>query len=88
MHGWGELQEELRQLTRAGRWAELAGAVPQEVVDAVALVGTPQEVAARLVGRYGRCTRVALSLPYAVEVRTLAALVDATRALPTDKNTF
>jgi alkanesulfonate monooxygenase SsuD/methylene tetrahydromethanopterin reductase-like flavin-dependent oxidoreductase (luciferase family) len=77
VHGWGELQTELRDLTRAGRWGELAAAVPQEVVDAVAVVGSPAEVAARLRVRYGRCARVALSLPYDVSVETLGALVDA-----------
>ena len=88
VHGWGELQEELRTLTRAGRWDELADAVPQEVVDAVALVGTPTEVAAALGRRYARCTRVALSLPYEVPLPTLAALADAARSLRTDENTF
>ena len=77
VHGWGELQTELRDLTRAGRWDELAGAVPQEVVDAIAVVGTPAQVAARLRSRYARCDRVALSLPYDVDVATLSALADA-----------
>lgn len=77
VHGWGELQTELRDLTRAGRWGELAAAVPQEVVDAVAVVGSPGDVAARLTARYGRCARVALSLPYDPSVETLGALVDA-----------
>lgn len=78
VHGWGDLQVELRDLTRAGRWDALAGAVPQEVVDAIAVVGTPAEVAARLRSRYaGRCARVGLSLPYAVSTQTLGELVDA-----------
>jgi probable F420-dependent oxidoreductase len=88
VHGWGELQEELRALTRAGRWDELAARVPQEVVDAIAVVGTPAEVAERLMTRFARCSRVALSLPYSVELSTLAALADAARGLRADKNTF
>jgi probable F420-dependent oxidoreductase len=88
VHGWGDLQGELRELTRAGRWDELAAAVPQEVVDAVAVVGTPEQVAERLGERYARCDRVALSIPYAVPLPTLAALADAARSLRTDKNTF
>ena len=78
VHGWGELQDELRLLTRAGRWGELSAAVPDEVVDAIGVVGSPAEVAARLVARYGRCDRLALSLPYAVSLPTLADLVTAT----------
>ena len=74
VHGWGDLQEELRALTRAGRWAELPSAVPDEVLDAVALVGTAEDVAAGLRARFGRCDRVALSTPYPVATRDLAAL--------------
>ena len=77
VHGWGDLQAELRDLTRAGRWDELAGAVPQEVVDAIAVVGSPEQVAVRLRERYGRCSRVALSLPYSPSTATLGELVDA-----------
>lgn len=77
VHGWGDLQPRLRELTREGRWAELAAAVPQEVLDAVAVVGGPEEVAEGLRRRFARCTRVALSTPYAVSptaLRELAAL--------------
>ena len=74
VHGWGELQAELRDLTRAGRWAELPGAVPQEVVDAIALVGTPAEVAAGLARRFAGCDRVALSTPGPVALDALAEL--------------
>lgn len=88
VHGWGELQTELRDLTRAGRWDELAGAVPQEVVDAVAISGTPAEVARRLDERYARCDRVALSMPYSAPIGTLAALADEARALRTSENRF
>ena len=77
VHGWGDLQVELRDLTRAGRWDELPGAVPQEVVDEIAVVGTPAEVAVRLRTRYAGCARVGLSLPYAVSTETLGELVDS-----------
>ena len=74
VHGWGDLQVRLRDLTRAGDWAALPGAVPDEVVDAIGLVGRPDEVAAGLRRRFARCDRVALSTPYAVEVDALAEL--------------
>jgi alkanesulfonate monooxygenase SsuD/methylene tetrahydromethanopterin reductase-like flavin-dependent oxidoreductase (luciferase family) len=79
VHGWGPLQTELRELTRAGRWAELPAAVPDEVVDTIALVGSPAEVAAGLKARFARCERVALSTPYPVSAQVLAELVDLTR---------
>src|SRR4051794_4245835 len=74
VHGWGELHEELRGLTREGRWADLPSAVTDEVVDTVALVGSPSYVAEGLRRRFGRCTRVALSTPYAVSTSALAEL--------------
>jgi probable F420-dependent oxidoreductase len=79
VHGWGALHEELRQLTRAGRWADLSAAVPDEVVDTIALVGEPSHVAAGLRQRFARCTRVALSTPYALSVEALAELTALAR---------
>ncbi len=78
-HGWGELQTELRDLTRAGRWADLPAALPDEVLDTAALVGSPEEVAHGLRQRFARCSRVALSTPYPVPVPVLAELVDRCR---------
>ena len=77
VHGWGELQPIVRELTRAGRWADLTAAVPDEVVDAVAISGSPDEVADQLAERYARCDRVGLSMPYDVPLPTLTALVAA-----------
>jgi probable F420-dependent oxidoreductase len=79
VHGWGDLQPRLRDLTREGRWAELPAAVPDEVVDALALVGSPKDVAAGLQRRFARCERVALSTPYAVSVEALAELTALAR---------
>ncbi len=73
-HGWGTLQDELRTLTHEGRWADLPAAVPDEVLDAVALVGTPEQVAVGLRMRFGRCDRVALSTPYPQRPEVLAEL--------------
>jgi alkanesulfonate monooxygenase SsuD/methylene tetrahydromethanopterin reductase-like flavin-dependent oxidoreductase (luciferase family) len=81
VHGWGHLQPVVRELTRAGRWEELTEAVPEEVVDAVAVTGDPGEVAAQLADRYARCDRVALSMPYDVPLSTLRALVSAAAGL-------
>ena len=79
VHGWGDLPPRLRDLTREGRWAELAAAVPQEVVDAIAVIGSPAEVADALSRRFARCTRVALSTPYPVSVGALAELAALAR---------
>lgn len=51
-HGWGEVQDELGELARQGRWADLAATLPDEVVDAVGVTGTAAEVGAELRRRY------------------------------------
>ncbi|MFN2536706.1 MAG: TIGR03617 family F420-dependent LLM class oxidoreductase, partial [Mycobacteriales bacterium] len=78
-HGWGALHEELRQLTRIGDWAALPATVPDEVVDTVGLVGSSAEVAEGLRRRFARCSRVALSTPYAVSAEALAELAALAR---------
>ena len=42
---------------------------------------TPEEVARELAARYARCDRVGLSMPYAVPIETLTALVAAAASL-------
>jgi probable F420-dependent oxidoreductase len=79
VHGWGDLQVTIRDLTRAGDWAALPAAVPDEVVDAIAVVGSPAVVADGLRKRFARCSRVALSTPYAVSVPALAELAALAR---------
>jgi len=79
VHGWGDLQTELRELTRAGRWSDLPAAVPDEVLEAVAIVGTAMDVADGLRARFARCERVALSTPRTIATPQLAELVDLLR---------
>ncbi len=52
-HGWEELADDLRGLASQGRWRELEGRVPDEVVETIAVVASPQEAGRRLAERYG-----------------------------------
>jgi probable F420-dependent oxidoreductase len=75
-HGWGDLQTELNALTKAGRWADLPALLTDDIVDALVVRGAPDEIAAAMEARYaGTVDRVGLSMPYAVEPETLAAVV-------------
>lgn len=77
-HGWGELQPELRALTRADRWAELGGLLDDEQVATLAIAGDPDAVGAELARRFCRhADRIALSLPQGVEPALLRGVVDA-----------
>ena len=75
--GRGHLHPELRRLSREGRWDEMAAMVDDDLLDAVVLRGDPDEVATRLIQRFGGfADRIALSTPGGIEDADLAALVD------------
>jgi probable F420-dependent oxidoreductase len=65
VHGWGELQTELNGLSKRGEWAEMGRRIPDEVLDAFAVRGTPEEVPAELRRRFGDIIdRISLYMPY------------------------
>ncbi len=64
LHGWGDLGEELKAMTKRGEWDKLSSIIPDEVVETFAVIGTPEEAVAEVKRRYGDvCTRIQLSLP-------------------------
>jgi probable F420-dependent oxidoreductase len=65
LHGWGELQPELNRLVRQDRWPEMAALISDEMLDAFAIVATPDALADALHGRFGDLiARISLYLPY------------------------
>jgi probable F420-dependent oxidoreductase len=65
VHGWGDLQPRLRDLTRSGDWGGMANEVHDELLHAVAVVAPPDQVAGEIRRRYGSVLdRVALNAPY------------------------
>lgn len=80
LEGHGELQPVAQDLTRQGRWDELGALIEEPLLSRIAVRGTPAEVAAQIVRRYGSLTdRVALYLPYTASGELLAELVDELR---------
>jgi probable F420-dependent oxidoreductase len=74
-HGWGDLQPQLHERTRAGDWAGMAELVHDDLLDAVAIVAPPDEVAPAIDERYGALLdRVALNAPYPVDPEVWAAI--------------
>ncbi|MBW8755578.1 MAG: TIGR03617 family F420-dependent LLM class oxidoreductase [Sphingomonadales bacterium] len=51
-HGLGDLQPKLRQMTREGAWAQMAGEIGDEVLDLFCPTGTPGEIGAALAQRW------------------------------------
>ncbi|MCB0994998.1 MAG: TIGR03617 family F420-dependent LLM class oxidoreductase [Acidimicrobiales bacterium] len=81
-HGWGDVQPELRRLTKdGGAWDRLGAVWTDEQLDALCVLGTPSEVAAELRRRFaGIADRLALSIPHRTSPELLAELGAAWRA--------
>lgn len=78
--GCGPLQEELRSLSLEGRWLEMAGRIGDDLLDAIAVCGPPEEIPAKLADRYaGLVDRLALVAPLAPKALEDAELVAAIR---------
>ncbi len=79
--GYGELQPELRELTKQGRWHEMAGLIDDELLGRVAAIGTPREVAETLHARYGSIAqRLAFASPFPIAQDCAAEVVSILRS--------
>jgi probable F420-dependent oxidoreductase len=52
LHGWGDLQTELNTLSKRGAWDDMTGLIDDEVLDAFAIVGPLDSIAAKVRSRY------------------------------------
>ncbi len=78
--GFGALQPELQQLTRAGRWDDMPALVSDDVVDAIAFVGDVPTIARQLRRRFGGIAdRLALSVQGGAGPETLGSLAEELR---------
>jgi probable F420-dependent oxidoreductase len=79
--GRGELQPELRQLTKAGRWEEMASLIDDELLNRIAVIGTPSEVAESLHARYGSLAgRLAFGSPFQLSQECASEIINGLRS--------
>jgi probable F420-dependent oxidoreductase len=78
LHGWPELPERLRELTRAADWERLGDVVTDEVLDTLLVCGRYDELAPALLDRYAGLA-TGLVLPPLRDDDGVAALVAALR---------
>lgn len=81
-HGWGDLQPRLQQMTRDGRWDDLAGMIDDEVLDILAIRAPVDQVRAAVEERFGatapeRVTIAAVGPPSTEAVAALGAALSA-----------
>jgi probable F420-dependent oxidoreductase len=63
IEGWEALQPELNALSKQGEWNTMTGLITDEMVDTLAVYGTPDVVAKEIVRRYGDCDRICAYFP-------------------------
>lgn len=81
LHGWSDLHYRLNAMTKEGAWARLAEIIPDEVIDAFAVIGTAEEVVSALKRRFGGIlTRVTLQLPSDLDPDRRSALLETLRS--------
>ncbi|MDH3295488.1 MAG: TIGR03617 family F420-dependent LLM class oxidoreductase [Acidimicrobiia bacterium] len=90
LHGWLDVARRASELARAQRWAELPSLVDDDMLHTVATIGTYDEIAGKLVGRYaGRVDRIEFSIPVTgpEDADRLQALLDdiRTRSIQRDQ---
>jgi probable F420-dependent oxidoreductase len=79
--GCADLQPELRQLTKTGRWHEMAALINDELLSRIAVVGTPGEVAESLHARYGSfATRLAFASPFPLSQESASEIISGLRS--------
>jgi probable F420-dependent oxidoreductase len=65
LHGWGEIADQLRELSRSQRWGEMQEIIDREMLETFAVVGTPESLPALLRERYyGLADRLSLYKPF------------------------
>jgi probable F420-dependent oxidoreductase len=82
VHGWGDLQTELNAMSKQGRWDEMGTLIDDDVLDAFAVVGPPDEIPALVLERVGDLVdRVSFYTPYSSDPALADRLATALRAL-------
>lgn len=84
-HGLEALADELKLLSRAQRWQEMPALISDEVLETYAVVGTYDEIAEKIVARYGSvATDVEFSIPVLGEAdkAALVGMAETLRAAP------
>jgi probable F420-dependent oxidoreductase len=68
LHGWGDLQTTLNELSRQGEWVKMGELIDDDVLNAFAVVGSPENAGAEVLRRFDDViARFGLYAPYALD---------------------
>ena len=75
-HGLGDLQDELRRLSKEGRWLEMAGLIDDDLLERIAIVGPRGGIAEKIRSRCARgIDRVSLIAPFSPDPKLWESVV-------------
>jgi probable F420-dependent oxidoreductase len=81
LHGWGDLQPQLHTLSRRGSWDEMTDLITDDMLDTFAVVGSLEELPAKIVARYGDLVdRFSFYAPYELAPELLAGILGGFKA--------
>jgi hypothetical protein len=81
LHGWGEVGDELNAMSKRGEWEAMGELITDEILDAFAVVAAPDDVAPKLLARFGGLIdRVSFTSPFHADPDATRAAIDALRA--------
>ena len=82
IEGWGDLQTELNALSKQGRWVEMGALIDDEMLNAFAVVASPEGIAPELARRYGDVvTRTSFYAPFRGDPDRWKAVMAAIKAI-------
>ena len=80
LHGWGDLQDELKAMTKQGKWDSMSELIDDGMLNTFAVIGTPEEAIAEIRRRYADiATRIQLSVPQERDDRRWRSLFEELR---------
>jgi probable F420-dependent oxidoreductase len=79
VEGWADVQPRLNQMSKVGAYANMAALITEDMVEALAIRGTPEDCAAEVLRRFGaHASRVCAYFPgYDVDLRHVRDLSEA-----------
>ena len=63
VHGWGDVQRQLHDLSLEDRWDDMPRLISDEMIETFGVVGRPDEIAPQLLNRFAPCSTVLISIP-------------------------
>jgi probable F420-dependent oxidoreductase len=76
LHGWGDLQTELNRLSKQGEWVTMGELIDDDVLNAFAMTGEPEEIPKLMLARYGDVLdRISFYAPYRSDPERWASIL-------------